>query len=248
MTLRRRIHRLLSPLIYRDGTVVVPLSVAGPWPERQFIARFLRRLKIDCVIDVGANTGQYAGDLRLIGFKGIILSFEPDPATFATLVTASAGDSCWHVFNHALGDAAGVAELNRMKRSEFNSFRQPSTADTRHFAHENQVVETISVDVHRLDEVLPQLRSRYGFERPLLKTDTQGFDLEVFRGAAGIHAQLAAVQCELAIKRLYEHAPLWTDAIQEYSNAGFELAGIFAVNPMEPFLLECDCFFQRSSG
>ena len=95
-----------------------------------------------------------------------------------------------------------------MKRSVFNSFRQPSTSETAHFAEHNQVVETVPVHVLRLDEVLPHLRDRYQFERPLLKTDTQGFDLEVFRGATDIHAQLVGVQCELAIKRLYQQAPV----------------------------------------
>lgn len=199
-------------------------------------------------MDVGANVGQYASELRLIGFKGQILSFEPDPAAFAQLDAASAGDRRWHVFNHALGEAAGTAELNVMGTSDFNSFRQPSTDETEHFSGQNRVVERVSVQVLRLDAILPELRRQYGFDRPFLKTDTQGFDVEVFRGAIGVHTQMVGIQCELPIKRLYEGATSWVDAIQEYSNAGFEIAGIFNNNPAEPFLIECDCFFQPSSN
>lgn len=247
MPLRRRIHRLLSRMIYNDGLALVPSNIAGPWAERQFIRRLLKRLNVDCVIDVGANEGQYASDLRLIGFKGTILSFEPDPATFSKLESISARDSRWHAFNFALGEVPTVAELNIMKRSVFNSFRRPSTSDTEYFASENQIVETIPVQVERLDTVLPDLRSRFGFERPFLKSDTQGFDVDVFRGAAGVHRELFGIQSELPIKHLYADSLPWTDAIREYASSGFELAGIFAVNPTEPILIECDCFFERSA-
>lgn len=245
MTFQRRIHRLLSPLIYRDGLALVPSNLAGHWSERQFIRRLINRLNVDCVIDVGANVGQYARDLRLIGFGGTILSFEPDPTAFAKLRAASEHDCRWHVFNHALGDTRNIAELNIMKQSVFNSFRQPSRAETRHFAEINQVVSTIDVQVERLDAMLPDLHSRYGFKRPFLKTDTQGFDLEVLRGASGVCTEIVGIQCELAIQRLYEKSPVWTDALAEYGAAGFELVGVFPVHPLEPFLIECDCFFQR---
>lgn len=248
MNLGQRVHHLLSPLIYRDGTAIVPSEVAGRWPERDFLRRFLKRLNVDCVLDVGANIGQYGSQLRLIGFTGTILSFEPDPAAFAALRAATARDPRWNAFNHALGEVTGVAELNLMGSSDFNSFREPSTGETTHFSAQNRVVETVAVQVQRLDAVLPELRMQYGFQRPFLKTDTQGFDVEVFRGASGVHAQLVGIQCELPLKRLYEGAPTWTEALEEYSGAGFEIVGIFNVNPAEPFLIECDCFFQPKGG
>ena len=43
------------------------------------LAFTLHQQAIDAVIDVGANTGQYATRLRAAGWAGPILSFEPIP-------------------------------------------------------------------------------------------------------------------------------------------------------------------------
>ena len=53
--LRRRIHRLLAPIIYRDGVALVPKNVGPDWGERQFLRRLLKRLQVECVFDVGAK-------------------------------------------------------------------------------------------------------------------------------------------------------------------------------------------------
>jgi hypothetical protein len=147
-----------------------------------------------------------------------------------------------------LGAEPGEAVLNATKESVFNSFREPSTEETDHQGEYNQVVDRVAVRVERLDALLPELQRKHGFTRALLKTDTRGFDLEVFAGSRGIRETIPACQCELPIKRIYRDTPALTEALGAYEAAGYELAGVFPVNPHQRRLVELDCFFRLAGA
>ena len=236
----------LSKLVYGERLALVPGALQSTWAQRIFLKRFLTGLGIDCVFDVGANGGQYGAELRRIGYRGHIISFEPDPTAFALLEARSASDPRWQAINKALGRTAGRADFHIMAVSLFNSFRSPSTADTARFRGANDVARTVEVEVARLSDLLPELRARHGFHNVFLKMDTQGFDTEVFAGAIDCHSQIAGIQSEIGVKRLYEDVSPWTEQIKAYQDAGFEVAGLYAVNPGEP-LVEFDCYFRRAS-
>ena len=70
------------------------------------LSNVLAAKRIDCVLDVGANAGQYGQFLREIGFKGKIVSFEPVAAVYQRLENAARTDEGWFCYNLALGDEA----------------------------------------------------------------------------------------------------------------------------------------------
>ena len=47
----------------------------------------------------------------------------------------------------------------------------------------------------------------------LLKTDTQGWDLEVIEGAAGCLERVVALQVELSVRPIYEGSPGWLEVL-----------------------------------
>lgn len=59
-----------------------------------------------------------------------------------------------------------------------------------------------------------------------------------------IRETMAGIQSEIGIKRLYQGVEYWSDQIKTYVDAGFDIAGLYAVNPCEP-LVEIDCHFRR---
>jgi len=77
------------------------------------LLRALNRFGVDLVFDVGANTGQFATELRSVGYRGRIVSFEPLPDAHQVLSAAAARDSNWTVHSRgALGDVDGEIEMN----------------------------------------------------------------------------------------------------------------------------------------
>jgi FkbM family methyltransferase len=210
-----------------------------------FLKRLLARLDVDCVLDVGANLGQYAVELRMIGFKGLVISFEPTPSLHAKIANWSKSHRNWKTMDVALGKEPGTMTLNLMAVSTLNSFHQPSIAETDRFAPVNKVVDRLEVRVETLNDLLPKLQDQYGFKRPFLKMDTQGHDIDVFDGGGEVHDRIVGLQSEISVKCIYENTPHWTDAIAHYERAGFDLAGLYKVNPGEAELVELDCFMVR---
>ena len=83
--------------------------------------RLFSHYKINLVFDVGANIGQYACQIRELGYSGRIVSFEPLSAVYRTLVTRADGDPNWDTDNIALGDFDGKTEINISKTSGSSS-------------------------------------------------------------------------------------------------------------------------------
>ncbi len=210
--------------------------------EEQYVGRLLSELKVDCVLDVGANTGLYALMLREYSYyRGLIVSFEPTPGVLPGLRKNSSQDPLWHIEPIALGNSTGRAGFRTMpaSSSEGNSFLQLKQED------QPEITE-IEVEVRRLSDILPGLREKFGFSRPFLKMDTQGFDLEVFAGAREVLPEIVGLQSELSVDPFYEGAPAWIEALSVYQAAGFTLSTLVANNlDWFPKVRELDCIMYR---
>jgi len=55
------------------------------YSELMHLKKLLDLKKINVVLDVGANEGQFSHELKVIGYKGYILSFEPVNKVFNIL-------------------------------------------------------------------------------------------------------------------------------------------------------------------
>lgn len=231
-----------------DRRLALRLAVAGrvhQYPEIQALRRFLSAFAIDCVLDVGANRGQYAATLRShVGYRGTILSFEPNPQAFAVLQKQATRDRHWHVFNMALSDFDGTAPFNIMAADQFSSLERPAQTQDDIFASRNLVTQTVDMTCRRLDTLLPELKAAHGFACPFLKMDTQGHDLSVCEGAGDAIAQMTGVQTELAVRPIYEGGTPYRTMIDWLEERGFLPSAVFANNKGHfPLLVEMDGIF-----
>ena len=131
-----------------------------------------------------------------------------------------------------------------MKDSQSSSFLEPDSAHTQRFDASNRVDRTVTDDVARLDDVLPELLKRLGFDRPLLKLDTQGFEPEVLRGAAAVSSRFVALQSEISNVPIYRGIRCMEATLRELHDAGWRLGCLFPTNPDQvPVCIDLDGYF-----
>ena len=213
------------------------------------LALVFSRLRINCVFDVGANVGQYGRMLRKSGYRGHIFSFEPVKETFTILQDTVRGDERWKAFNIALGASAGVQVMNLASYSELSSFLPPNALWDR-LVPNVTIVGKEEVEVCTLDVVFEELVSQVENPRPFLKLDTQGFDLEVVKGARNCISKILGLQSELAVRRIYEGTPDYLAALAFYSGLGFTPKDFYTVasDGNDLSAVEVDCIMLRNFG
>jgi FkbM family methyltransferase len=241
----RWLHTLVARLLGKFGLELIPSWRMVRLPLARHLRDVFDECDIRCVLDVGANTGQYRDFLRReVGYRGQIISFEPISGEFERLRKRAADDSRWHVMNLALGDHDYSAELHVMASSDLSSLHMPKAKGPQYRMNVVQRNETVSV--RRLDKVVEELGSIVPTGGVYLKTDTQGHDLAVIEGASGILERVVALQSEMAVVRVYDNAPSYTDAIAALETKGYLLSGMFPAAVGGGLrLFEFDCVMIR---
>lgn len=207
----------------------------------------LSRLQITCVLDIGAHKGEYGALLREIGYRGRIVSFEPVAASCAGLLAASAGDPAWSAHRLAFGREPGVHEIEIPEASELSSFLPRSGYSERALRGLSEPQRSERVHVRRLDNEIDSYAG--ASDRILLKTDTQGWDLEVLQGAEQTLSRVSALQVEASVKPLYEGMPTYLNTIAYLGGHGFDVTGFFAVTRENGLrLVEMDCTLVRGEA
>ena len=112
----------------------------------------------------------------------------------------------------------------------------------------NEIVRTVPVAIRTLDQALaPLLAVRP--RRIFLKLDTQGFDLEVLKGASASLPQILGLQFEASFESIYDSTPRYGEVIEYARNQGFLPSGIYRNNPAHfPVMIEADCLMVRTSA
>jgi len=170
--------------------------------------------------DVGANTGQTVDHLRAFFKRPVVHSFEPGPTAFSTLERRMSGDADVHLNNCALGSQPGTVELNEHVASDMSSMLEIGSDGW------GEVKARVPVEVRTLDEYC----SEHEVERlDLLKSDTQGYDLEVLKGATGLLERrgIHLVLIEVNMTEIYAGAPRADEILAFTQDNGLYLVAFY---------------------
>lgn len=211
----------------------------------EHVAWMLRLYRVNCVVDAGANVGQFGLALRRAGYRGRIASFEPLPHLLERLEPVARADPDWRVFPVALGSDDAEMPMHVVSGT-MSSLLPPSEFGSSRYKR-FRAMEAQRVPVRRLDGMLDEVLDGVPDPRPYLKLDTQGFDLEVFRGLGDRSAEFVGMQSEVALVRIYEGMPHLTQMLDVSERAGFQVTGMFPVSREDRTarVLEFDCVMVR---
>lgn len=177
------------------------------------------------LIDIGARYGihqRWDGIASLLN----VYAFEPDTEECAR-INASAGSLPYRLecIPCALGDSAqsGIP-LYVCKDPGCSSLYQPNLEFARqfYFGDSMEVVKTFEVSTERLDAICDQRNLR----PDVIKVDTQGYELNILKGAGSVLDTVKFVELEVEFNEQYTGQPLFSDVDLFMRSRGFCLLGL----------------------
>lgn len=227
-----------------DGKTSV--NLARPKKINSHLAVLLERLNIDLVLDIGAHLGQYGTLLRELGYSRDIFSFEPVGSTYECLHQVCQKDDRWFASKYGLGSKPEKKMIHVTESSDFSSFYAPNEYGQKRFQQVIDVSHTELVEITTVDSFL-ETNIKPNRRNILLKMDTQGHDLEVFRGALKSLSSIVAIQSEIAFRPIYAGMPHYLDVLRVYEDYGFKVTGFYPISVDREKLvaIEMDCILVK---
>jgi FkbM family methyltransferase len=188
------------------------------------IVKSLSAHNIHVVFDIGANTGQFATELRAYGYTGKIVSFEPLPDAYEQLVKLASQDANWIVHERcAVGAEAGSININVAGNSVSSSIL-PMLTSHLDSAPQSKYTHTVEAKIITLDSIYSQYCKDK--ENGFLKIDTQGYEWHVLDGATSSLVACKGLLLELSLVPLYEGQRLWQEFLTRLTNLKLALHAI----------------------
>jgi len=176
--------------------------------------------KIDLVIDVGANKGQYGLQLRKIGYSGKIVSFEPILEPYSKLSNLATKGNNWEAFNFGFGDQNGSFTINKSENIVSSSILEITSNSTK-VEPKTKYISTEQIEIKRLDSYYESIKSKG--KNIYLKLDVQGFEMNVLKGAGSILKEFKIIQLEMSLVELYKGETLFIEMIKFLEDNDFIL-------------------------
>jgi FkbM family methyltransferase len=150
-------------------------------------------------------------------------------------------DGNWQAYKLALGEFRGTSLMNVAHSSDLCSFLPPNAFGEQTFRTAIQASYTEEVAVDTVDNFIIE-EDLVPEANVLLKMDTQGFDLNVFRGARSSLGKIRAMVSEVSLIPLYTGMPRYLEVLHEYEAEGFAVSGLYPISRATDLsLIEMDC-------
>ena len=224
---RRTVKRFNDVRFFLEPTANLPLKKMAFGAYEPLVINAMKRILNtgDTFFDVGANIGYLSAyGAGLVGPRGQVHSFEPVPRDFKKLCALRENNPNFNFTLNpfALGDTDTTAVISVSK-----SWVGWNTLVAVAMKTED-LEETVSVSVKRLDDYIRQKREHLGKLR-LIKIDVEGYELFVLRGLSGYFEaenERPLILCEVSPSffiRLGLSLAMLRDYMQSYGYQAYSL-------------------------
>jgi FkbM family methyltransferase len=219
----------------------------GDHPLRH-VVQLLEAHGVETVLDVGANDGGYAGEIRHLGYHGVIHSFEPVNSVFMRASERARSDPGWYVHPFACGASVGQVTINVAANNAASSSVLPMLPAHALAAPDAVFIGTQLASQCRIDDLWNELTGSSG--SAFLKIDVQGYERYVLDGAANAIklGNVTGIQIELSLVPLYAGGWNFDAALSWMRDHGYSLHRIIPgfTDPNTGRMLQADGVFFRS--
>jgi len=207
----------------------------------------LQRQQVNTLLDVGANVGQYGQRLRINGYPGRIISFEPLSSAHTELVAVAKNDPSWTVIGRcAVAATCGHTEINISANSQSSSVL--GMLD-RHIAGDpnSAYIGKEPVEMITLDTFLDSQPDLVNVAMAL-KIDTQGYESQVLAGLNRWSDNIKVIHVEMSLSPLYENSARFVDIYQWMEDQDYRCISIEPnfIDPHTYEVLQTDAVFERA--
>lgn len=173
------------------------------------------------VISIGSHYGEEYEGWVSEGVENFIF-FEPVSANFKKLKRIIPKSDKIKLFQYALGNKHGTIDMfvERSHQGKSCSILEPSYHLIQYPDIEFKYKESVLID--KLDNI--------GYDRDLfdhLHIDTQGYEMEVLKGAEHSLNFIKTINIEVYEKELYKGCAIYEDVLKYLENKGFELINVY---------------------
>jgi FkbM family methyltransferase len=228
--------KFVQDILFKMGLIVKLVR-----PENNL---WLQTRNIKNVLDIGANTGQFAIRINEILPNVNIISFEPIKKCYEELLINSR-DLKIKAFNFALGEVEEAQEINISAHSPSSSLLPMADLHKEVFAGTN-FVEKEKINIKKLDDVIPGLILEGKF---MVKIDVQGFEDRVIKGGLETLKKADLILIETSFEELYKDQLLFDGIYQLLVGIGFTFKGNLtqAINKKDGRILYAESLFFNSN-
>jgi FkbM family methyltransferase len=226
--------KFIQDILYKMGLIVKLVR-----PENNL---WLQNRGINYVLDIGANTGQFANRIHEILPSVKIISFEPILSCYHELLENTKSIPV-KAYNYALGEVEEKQEINISQHSPSSSLLPMADLHTQVFAGTG-FKEKETVSIKKLDQVFAEFNVNGKF---MVKIDVQGFEDKVIKGGLETLKKADCILIETSFEELYKGQLLFDGIYQLLTQIGFIFKGNYtqALNKQDGRILYAESLFTK---